>query len=231
MTTYIINKQNLNIEIRDQKILFTLLKNNEIISLRSFGYDDNNHYKQLFELLKKNTSGIKLHFTCKNGSNIFYKLLCDYLTDNIYVTSIYLSDKHISVENLRLLSDTLKKNNSLIAIDLNYINLNDNECKYLLDSLKFNETLRYIRMHLHLIDGNHVAELLKVNTILRSLHLTYSEIKDFCTISKALKNNKHIIELFMRSFLGIYLDTGNIVYYCLRNCHNSQLKSLMIQDL
>jgi hypothetical protein len=233
MVTYINNKG----EFINQEKLFTLLKNNEISMLHTFGYTDSNYYDQLLKLLKINRSvtrlWIKYNGYSNNGKqnsnqNKFYKLICDYLINTTDLKLINFIDYGISVENSMLLSNAFKQNNSLNEIHLYNKHLDKSACTYFINSLKFNKTITTLTTDICSIDGNHIAELLKVNTSLTSISVYVEKVTNIRVIDNALKNNKYIEYIYTNFKQDMY---KNISTYCDRNKHNNKLRSTMIEDL
>jgi hypothetical protein len=244
--SYMIRNNGLFTNVFNQEKILSSIKNNEIMAVHICKYADINFFKQLFELLKNNSSVKRLIITYNsnyghsdnnnnNNNNIsnneFYKLLSDCLAIDTYFNVVCLVDDNINAENLVLISNALKNNNSLIEVELCYKNLKKNECKYIIDSLKFNKTLTYIVIYINSISANHIVELLKVNTTLRSLEIR-SRIKKPRIICNTLQNNRNITYFSVYSQMDIDIDIHNIISdYCERNMHNLKLKSLLIEDL
>jgi hypothetical protein len=238
MTTRVVTKNNTTITIINQEILFSLLENNEITQLELYSRHDGNYYKQLFELLKINSS---IHTLCIffmvfdnfSDDNEFYKLLCEFLTTTLYLKYTFLKDGCISIENSILVADAVKNNNSLVTVKLHYNNLNDNTYKYIIDSLKFNKTVAsfVISNWSNPLDINDVAELLKVNTALNEIILCIRKITNYDMIKKAVKNNRYITTFRSPHGNDADPDMKKIKTYFERNNYNLKLKSMLIQDL
>jgi len=229
------NRQ-VKLNITSKKDILAQFKNYQILSLEPYDYTNDSYYRKLFELLQLDTSVDKLYIMYNDyrNSDEFYRLLSDFLTTSTHLKHIRLKDNHISVENSMLLSDAIKNNDSLIHINLNYKNLDSNAFKYLINSLKINKMLKFIVISIwdNYIDGNDIAELLKVNTSVFALELYTSEIKNHNVIIKALKNNRYITLFFSPS--DVILDQNvykKIITYSERNKYNQELKSMRIQDL
>jgi Ran GTPase-activating protein (RanGAP) involved in mRNA processing and transport len=204
-----------------------LIKNNELRTLCLYSYKDINYYKQLFELLKINTSVIDLWID-NDATDEYYKLLSDCLMFKTNLERIGLSDNDISIDNCKLLCDALKNSTSLNKIHFSYDCLNDNSCKCFIDFLKFNKTVKCAQVSIleKRLDGIIIAKLLNVNTTINELVLRIRKIKNMHVIKKAIKNNQYITCFSMSHY---YQEI--IIKYCVRNQYNQRLKAMMIQDL
>jgi hypothetical protein len=245
MACYIVTKtQPECFKIHDQQKIFDLLENNQITLLYSQTSMDISYYKRLLELLKINTSVLKLQivYTSNNDNDHndndhndnddqFYKLLSDFLTIQTHPHTIYLVDRYISVRNCNLISDAIKNNTNVTNLDLFY-NLDNNMFTYLVNSLKFNKTLTTIRIDLcnNIIDGKILAKLLKDNTTLTTLTLSSNVINEQYVL-KSLKNNPYITYIYMPHISNTISAIKKINNYCDRNKYNNDLRSLVIQDL
>jgi hypothetical protein len=210
--------------------LHNLIKNNEISILRLFKYRNIDYYKQLFELLKTNTSIFHIKIRNNDNTDEYYKLLSDYLMFKNNLKKISLAGDYMSDDNCKLIYDALKNSNniSLITIRFRYNYLNDNSLKYIIDFLKFNNTLKFVYIVVceALIDGVIIAELLRTNITINKLAMISQNIKNLNVLEKVMENNRYITHLDM-----FHNSKASINGYCKRNKYNNNLKSLMLQDL
>jgi len=219
-----------NSVINNSTKIYDLIKNNELTILRSYRYTNIDYYKQLFELLKTNISLFSMMIENNNATDEYYKLLSDCLMFKTNLENISLLDNNISDNNCKLLCDALKNSNSisLNSIHFTYDYLSENSLKYFIDFLKFNKTLKQVMITVweKTIDGVAIAELLSTNTTINKLTLMTPVIKKLHVVEKAMENNQYI------TYFDMYHNSKtSINYYCRRNEHNSNLKSLMLQDL
>jgi hypothetical protein len=235
--TYIKNKDDKLIKISNEdnrKILFPLLKNNEITMLETYCYVDNDYYNELCELLKTNTSVNTLRILCNNGDNQFFKSLHDMLVINNSINMLHLSDTKISIENCEWICQIIKKNTSVEKLYLNYEKPENNTCENIINALKFNNTLKLVYIgfnNSNVVNGELIAELLTINKTLNYITLsipTMIGITNSGKIADALEYNSSVITLNGHYLLGTNTNINN---YCERNRHNIMLRSLTIQDL
>jgi hypothetical protein len=235
--THVKNKDDNLIKIRNKdnrKILFPMLKNNEITMVETYRYIDNDYYNEIFELLKKNISVDTLRILCNNGDSQFFKSLNDMLVINNSISMLHLNDTKLSIENCEWICQIIKNNTSVEKLYLNYEESENNTCENIINALKFNNTLKLVNIHIensNTVSGEIIAELLTINKTLNSITLyipTMIGIINSDKIADSLEYNSSVITLIGHYLLG---TNTNITNYCARNKHNIMLRSLMIQDL
>jgi hypothetical protein len=192
-------------EVEQEKI-FDEFKNNNVNTLNSYDYKDDNYYKRIFELLITNSSISSLSIVNDNGSDEFYKLLADFLILNSCLHTLLLVDNSISIKNCQLISDALKNNTTLSSIHIRYHNLDNDMLKYLVNSLKYNKSLIFVGISVwgKPINAEIITTLLNNNTILAGILLYSNKIEKEYMLKKVLKNNPYITSCYIPSCLSTY---------------------------
>jgi hypothetical protein len=217
--------------ISNRPQLLKLVKQNEITTLEFHEEDIINYYKKLLTLLKSNTSIHTLYLSNNCSDNECYELLKEMLLFNKSLNKFYFSDSIFHHNKYSWIHEMIKDNTTLTEITLGLTSkIGYNIWKPLISALKDNKTLTYITLRirgLYTIDGDHIAEILRVNTVLNKIVLSAIEIKNCDEITKALEYNSSIVYLSGHRCL----NTQQNLRICERNEHNIRLKTMMLQDL
>jgi hypothetical protein len=200
-------------EINDHNQLITMLINNEVSKIRIHSkFTEIISIKQLFDLLKFNTSVRTIHFMLGRANIDIYEEYCEALLD------------------------MLKVNKSVKNLYIYYKYMSSNMLSHLVNTLKINNTIADITMDISKIDYKHVANILTVNNTLKTINIFLREVmsQDILQINyvfNALENNRSIIQFYTTFEFTPVKTRKEVLDICNRNKYNNKLKRLVLGDL
>jgi len=212
-------------------ILIDCLINSNISNLYFYNliFDDFNDITMLFEILKFNTSLIKLDLINMNITNDNISSLYNGLINNKTLTYLNLTNNYINKEGLIILGKILEKNNTLNTLDLTNNKINDNEyfdkfCESLIKNKSLTELI-LCKNNMNMFNIKSLTKMLKYNQSLTDLNLENTNINDGI---KYLEINNNLISLNISNNNIIYFE--NLINLLKQLEYNTSLTSFNISN-
>ena len=158
----------------------------------------------LADVLKFNTTVIKLNLCDNDIDDVGAAGLADSLKSNKTLTTLCLRDNDIHDAGAACLADALKSNKTLTQLNLRGNGIRGDGAKSLANALKSNKTLMELNLRDNIIcdaGAEYLADALKSNKTLTELNLRNTDIRvtGAANLGHALKSNKTLTKLNLRS--------------------------------